>query len=160
MKTIEISDELHAKLVKLADEVKTQDNRRTANVFFQIQDIKRVPAYEGCGEGSYWYSDAEEIELEDDNEIKEYILGRLDQTEESYDKLEWWSIETMLIGLGFEQLEYTYEKVYKNAFLTAKACQNHIDSNSHHYSDDASVYGSCAWRNSEIEIVRELLKSI
>jgi hypothetical protein len=50
--------------------------------------------------------------------------------------------------------------VYKNAFLTAKAAQEHLDSNYYHYHPDADVYLHHAWRNPEAELVTEFLLSL
>jgi len=58
------------------------------------------------------------------------------------------------------RLPYKEKKVYKNTFLTAKECERHLKANSHHYTEKSVSYGSCTWRNSNIEIIHELLKSI
>jgi len=169
MKNIEVPDELHEKLMQLSKEVKTQDNRHTANVFFQIEDIERVPAYDGCGNGVYWYDSGLEAELETDEEIKEFIIEYFseeltlteEEAKEKYSDMDRWDIDHMLENeLEFIKCEYSNISVYKNAFLTAKDCDNHIELNKHHYSEKARSYGSSAWRNNDMEIIHEFLKTI
>ena len=79
MKTIEVSDEVYAKLIELANEMTTQDPRGTRMPhMFQIRDWKKVYDESGNGDHPFWLdrtSDPLEIGKLDD--LLEYL-----QTEE------------------------------------------------------------------------------
>ncbi len=63
MKTIEVSDEMHAKLIELATEMTTQDMRATAMPhMFQIQTTEEVAAYEGSGETKWFDEEGNEVD--------------------------------------------------------------------------------------------------
>jgi hypothetical protein len=168
MKHIEITDELYIKLKELAKEVNTQDNRHTTNVFFQIEDIELVPAWDGRSDLEELYSSEHDCSFNhetDIEEIRDFCFEHTikDETEaklffadfSNFDFYDYLKNE-----FDFEILHHEEKKVYKNAFLTAKECEHHLEVNSHHYSEKARSYGSCAWRNNDIEIIHELLKSI
>ncbi len=168
MKTIEITDELHKKLIELAKEVKTQDNRSTASVFFQIEDIEQVPAWEGRSDLEELYSSEHDCSFNpatDADDIREFcyentIKDELEAKEFFSDFSHSDFCDYLETEFDFERLPYEEKKVYKNAFLTAKECELHLKVNSHHYTKEARSYGSCAWRNNDIEIIYELLKSV
>lgn len=46
------------------------------------------------------------------------------------------------------------------AFLTAKACEQHIKENAHHYHEKARSYAVSAWRNEEMKSVMQSLSSL
>ena len=52
-----------------------------------------------------------------------------------------------------------YEHVYLNAFLTERACREHIATNRHHYENPVD-YLSYGFRNPELEKVLEILSKI
>lgn len=55
MKTIEVSDEIYAKLIELATEMTTQDPRGTRMPhMFQIRDWKRVYDWDLNGDTRVW----------------------------------------------------------------------------------------------------------
>ena len=56
-----------------------------------------------------------------------------------------------------EEYSYSLEPEYTNCFLTAKAAQEHLDSNHYHYHKEADVYLNHAWRNPEADLVSEFL---
>lgn len=172
MKTIQIPDELHSKLIKLAKEVKIQDNRSTANVFFQIEDVELEPAWDGRSDLEILYSSEYDrrFQIESDiKEIKEYCFEHYSKDENRSEKeaqtyFKGWDDESfcdyLVVELNFERLPYSEKKVYKNAFLTAKSCEQHLKANSYHYAKNARSFGSCAWRNPDIEIIHDLLSAI
>lgn len=168
MKTIQLSDKIYKELKELAQEIKTQDNRATANVFFQIQDVERMPAHEGYGDVVVFYNSDSETEVETDEEkrgvILEYLIESLGRKEceakSELAEMDKWDIDRHLRMMDFEKFEYKLEKVYKNAFLTEKEALRHLKANKHHYSEKACVYGSSAWRNYDIEEIRAFLKEV
>lgn len=164
MKTIEVTDEMYAKLTELATEMTTQDMRCTRMPhMFQIQSSKEVICVEGSGTEIWVDCDGDELRSKED--IKYFIINNIIDNEDDIqmtaemkykelDELD--EIEGYLIERGYNMINVTTEKEYKNTFLTAKACQEHIDKNHYHYSEP-SVYLNHAWRNPEMELVSTFL---
>jgi hypothetical protein len=169
MKTIEVSDEMYAKLIELANEMTTQDPRGTRMPhLFQIRDWKKVYDWNLNGNFKIWVDRSHGIEVETFNDLKEY----LDNSEISYDEetlksyweekdkyafdsdLDTWMEENCS---ELESCSYSMEEVYTNNFLTAKAAENHLKLNDYHYHKDADVYLNHSWRNPEMEMVSTFL---
>lgn len=180
MKTIEVSDEVYEKLIELATEMTTQDPRGTRMPhLFQIRDWKRVYDWNMNGDTKVWIdSSMDYCVVETLGDFINYLdnIGHfLDDTDytkdidddarqvkidevtelwnDEYDIAEW-------IGDNCPDLKecsYSMEPVYTNSFLTAKAAQEHLDSNYYHYHKDADVYLNHAWRNGEADLVSEFL---
>ena len=51
-----------------------------------------------------------------------------------------------------------HERELKNAFLTKKSAEQHLEENRHHYHEKAHVYVSYAWRNPELEKLLDILE--
>ena len=160
---IEVSDEMYKFLMELSKEINTQDNRSTASpYFFQIRTNEQISVPEGCGTRA-WHSDGSLIVTED--EIIDTIFEYKDEslTKDEIRKLDNWEKEEILEGAGWAKCNYDYEEKYQNAFLTAKACKEHIRLNHYHYREPVD-YLSYATRNPELEMVlkflRELTKSL
>ena len=175
MKTIEVSDEIHAKLIELATEMTTQNMRHTRMPhMFQIAEQKEVAAYEGQGEDIWADSDGGVLRTEED--IKDYVIQFLEENDERlfnfsvgeekqlreeateiYDAmLSLDEVEDYLTERGYRKVAVTTEQSFKNTFLTAKDCQEHIDKNHYHYNEPR-VYLNSAWRNPEMELVSNFL---
>jgi hypothetical protein len=164
MKTIEVTDEMYAKLIELAEEMTTQDPRGTRMPhIFQIRDWKKVYDWGLNGDTRIWIGDYEwEIETLDnfidylnEYEIK-YVKGEIEElwhNDRDFGLPDW--IEENCPDL--KECTYSMEPVYINSFLTAKAAQEHLDRNYYHYHKDATVYLNHAWRNPEAEVVTEFL---
>lgn len=163
MKTIEVSDELYAKLIDLATEMTTQDPRGTRMPhIFQIRDWKKVYDWGLNGDTHIWVND-HGTEIETLEQFKEYLEDNGVEIPENIQEL-WeddfyWSMEEFLEekNLDLKQCSYTLEPVDVNSFLTAKAAQEHLDRNYYHYHKNAYVYLNHAWRNPEAELVTEFL---
>lgn len=156
MKTIEITDEMYVKLIELATEMTTQDHRCTAQPYiFQIREIEQVPAADGNGNMAWFYDgamleDADEIidalfEYYEENKSKKYLKS-----------LQSWEMEDLMEEAGYRKIWYENKEVFKNAFLTAKGCKDHIERNGYHYNQPTD-YLSHAFRNPEIELVSKFL---
>lgn len=180
MKTIEVSDEVYAKLIELATEMTTQDPRGTRMPhMFQIRDWKRVYDWDMNGDTKVWIdrnADFCVIETLDDfiNYLDNigYFRSDSDYSKDMDDKSKQEIIDevTELWGDDYEisqwieincddlqECSYSMEPVYTNTFLTAKAAQEHLNRNDYHYHRDADVYLNHAWRNPEAELVSEFL---
>lgn len=154
-------------LKELKHELNTQDNRMTANPrFYQIQHDRFVPSIDGDGNyfeavcdgvslGIYTY---DEKGLED---LKDDLCLNFDI--ENSDDIEGITSLT-LDALDNDLLELKcyggdYEHIYLNAFLTERACKEHIEANRHHYRNPVD-YLSYGFRNPELEKVLKILSKI
>lgn len=159
MKTIQVNDEMYKFLMNLSKELNTQNHRCTAMpYFFQVQSKEQIPALEGSGIEA-WHCDGSVIETKQEiedavNEYKEW-----DEHTTKFNFLYDYEIEEMLEDAGYNKIYYEYEHVYTNAFLTEKACKEHIKANKHHYNEGVDFL-SHAFRNPELEKVMEFLCSL
>ena len=152
MKTIEVTDEVYAKLIALATEMTTQDPRCTTGPhLFQIQTIEKCAAYEGQGE-QVWVNDEGEVDDPEDF-VKEYLENRTKNLTDGFEDLD---IDDQMTRLDCYQVNQTTREVYQNCFFTAKACQEHIDANHYHYREPINYLNS-GWRNPEMELVQEFI---
>ena len=172
MKTIEVTDEIYEKLIELAKEMDTQDPRGTRMPhIFQIRNWKKVYDWNWNGDVKIWidqrgdYNEIETlgdlIEYLEDNEI-EFEREEIEEMWKNQDilfdsSLEDWIEENCP---NLERCSYSLEEYYINSFLTAKAAQEHLDSNDYHYHRNSDVYLNHAWRNPEAELVSEFLLSL
>ena len=154
-------------LKELKHELNTQDNRMTANPrFYQIQHDRFVPSIDGDGNyfkavcdgvslGIYTYDDEGLEELKDD------LCLRFDTENpndiEGINSLTLDSLDNDLLELKCYGGDY--EHVYVNAFLTERACKEHITANRHHYKNPVD-YLNFGFRNPELEKVLEILSKI
>lgn len=174
MKSIEVTDDVYAKLIELAIEMTTQDPRGTRMPhMFQIRDWKRVYDWNLNGDIGIWIDrSGDYLEIETFEDLCDYLesddvlpMDR-EKLKEFWDN-EWDSFEyrdnSMTLHdliehyTSLERCSYTLEPVYINCFLTAKAAQEHLDRNDYHYHKNAEVYLNHAWRNPEADLVSEFL---
>lgn len=147
MKTIEVTDEIYEFLINLSHEINNQDHRGTAMPYiFQIQTKEEVPAAEGCGTQA-WIFDGSMIETQEEitaaiSELKDIDIK--DVTTDEDDR------EQILEDAGWRKINYEEKEVFQNAFLTSKACDEHIASNKHHYRKPVN-YLSHSFRNPQLE---------
>lgn len=169
MKTIEVSDEMYDKLMELANEMTTQDPRATRMPhMFQIRSRKKVYDWGLNGDVNIWIGGSEsEIETFDDlidymkmysYDIPENLKELWDGETIEYKDNDYYDIDDFIeeICLDLRKCSYSWEYIYDNHFLTAKACQEHIDKNDYHYNQPVT-YLNHAWRNPEMELVSEFL---
>ena len=173
MKTIEISDEMYAKLIDLATEMTTQDPRGTrAPHIFQIREKKKVYDWGLNGEFKIWVDVSDQVEVETLDEFIEYLQnsgyfnGKEDYDEQSEiaEITRLWE-EDYDFGISdfieencndLKECAYSWEHVYHNHFLTAKGCKEHIQKNHYHYNEPVD-YLNHAWRNPEMDLISEFL---
>jgi len=163
MKTIEVSDEVYAKLIELATEMTTQDPRSTRMPhMFQIRDWKRDYDWNLNGDTICWiHSDGDFTVVETLEDFKEFLDYYDIEEPENIEELweDHWDLQDWISEHcdNLQECSYSMEPVYVNCFLTAKAAQEHLDRNNYHYHKDADVYLNHAWRNPEAELVSEFL---
>ncbi|MBK7380830.1 MAG: hypothetical protein IPJ03_17870 [Ignavibacteriales bacterium] len=147
MKQIEVTDGMYEFLMDLSKALNTQDNRATAMPYiFQIQTQEEVPAAEGCGTEA-WVYDSTKIETEQEiiEAIAEYKDSEIaDVTDDEYER------ERILEEAGYRKINYEMKDVLQNAFLTSRACDEHIKANAYHYNQPVN-YLSHLFRNPELE---------
>ena len=172
MKTIEVTDEMYAKLIELATEMTTQDMRGTRMPhMFQIRDWKKVYDAELNGDTVFWLDRRDSIEIETVEDLIDYLKNDDIEFDEDEIKEMWSDWKDMLFNddlkdwleekqIDLEEYSYSLEPVYTNCFLTAKAAQAHLESNHYHYHKDADVYLNHAWRNPEADLVSTFLCSL
>ena len=113
---------------------------------FQIQTQEEVPAVEGNGTEA-WIYDGSKIETE--QEITEAIAEYKDLSVEDVTKDEY-EREEILEEAGYRKIHYEMKEQLQNAFLTSKACDEHIKANGYHYNTPVN-YLSHSFRNPELE---------
>jgi hypothetical protein len=168
MKTIEVSDEMYAKLIDLATEMTTQDPRGTRMPhMFQIREKKKVYDWSLNGEFKIWVDMGDQVEIETIGELKEYLENngieydeeKLTTEWEEKDKYMYESDLDLFIEENCPELKecsYSWEYVYHNHFLTEKGCKEHIQRNHYHYNEPVD-YLNHAWRNPEMDLISEFL---
>jgi hypothetical protein len=166
MKTIELSDEMHEFLMNLSKELNTQDHRGTRMPYiFQIQEKKEMPAHEGSGD-EVLYNNEDECEVRRLDEKIEWLcewahdnafgLHSHEEIRKQYESLSEYDIDSLLEDKGFSKYNVQEIDVYSNAFLTSKACDEHIQCNKHNLNNPVN-YLSGAFRNPELEKVMQFL---
>jgi hypothetical protein len=158
MKNIQVTDETYEFLMNLSKEIKEQDNRDTASpCFFQVQETIKIPAHSGSGE-EVWYSSEYETEIRTDEEKIKWIKDNPEcfENTEYKDVAETIDNETDILWVndaletaGFQVYNEDTMYVYGNAFLTSKACDEHIRANKHNLKNPVN-YLSHAYRNEEL----------
>ena len=172
---------MYSQLKELAEEYVTQPNRSTRMPYlFQIQTTEEIPALEGNGEAIWVNRDGDTLRT--DEEIKDKVIEYL--CEKEYEKpenndntdddilvdvkervkydMDEHDIEVCLtddVDEGWHKIYVDTQKVYSNAFFTAKACKEHIEANHYHYNEPRD-YLKHAWRNPEMELISNFLELI
>ncbi len=160
MKTIEVTDEMYAFLVDLSMELNSQDHRATRMPYiFQVRETKEIETGVGMGE-EVWVLGGD-ISLRTDDDIKEAVfeLKGWDMEEAEYhklfDDLDEYDIEEILEN-NYRKCYITTEYTYENAFLTSKACDEHIRVNRHNLNSPVNFLTG-VYRNPELEKVMRFL---
>jgi hypothetical protein len=165
MKTIEVSEEMYAKLIELAKEMTTQDPRGTRMPhLFQIRDWQKVYDADLNGDVHIYLDRGNGIEIETADSLIDYLNESEIEFNEAEIRDMW--VNDCDFGLpdwieenvpDLERHSYSLKPEYTNNFLTAKAAQEHLDANYYHYHKNADVYLKHSWRNSEADLISEFL---
>lgn len=160
MKTIKVTDEMYEFLMDLSKELNTQDHRGTAMpYFFQVCSEREVLAADGRRVFAYddnvIYADDEEAIAEEIASIKGWDLDD-DEDLAKFDELAEYEVEGILKENSYSEYYVSTERDLTNAFLTAKACEEHIKHNAYHYNEPRSFL-SHGFRNPELEKVMQFI---
>ncbi len=168
MKTIQVSDDLYARLLAIAQQIQTQDNRATATPYmFQIQTPHKVWDTGLNGDQKVvidMANDYEELGPFNRATLVEYCkehnvphpdwLDDVDSCMIASFEFEDWMKDNNLIVTSFS-IEYKLQ----NGFLTEAACVAHIEGNGHHY-DSPKTYLSHLNRNPDMTTVFDLMRAV
>lgn len=172
VKKIEVSQEDYEFLKELQHELNTQDTDCQADpIYWSVMEKREVLALDGEGEPCIPYDDGaytlEEL-IEDINEnIEDYDQQIQDEwkecdKEEVYD-VAYFAAERLGFNVYYKDIYYVEDEDYisrfSGAFLTKRACQQHIEGNKHHY-DRPRTYANTAYRNYELERLLKILKTM
>ena len=131
----------------IGEEMNRQDNRATQFPLYVVQETKEVITHEDFAD--YYICVDEEGQKMDEESLCEDCEGE--------DEL-----RSPCVGCGFSRrVPVKEEEVFAlraGVFLTAKACEEHIESNKYHYSKPRS-YAISAWRNYEMQAIMQFLSS-
>lgn len=162
MKTIEVTDEMYDRLIEISKEINTQDNRATAKpYFFQVQQDKKIWD-SGTNREHRIYIDfnSDPFEFEGTVEGVRNLLECYGMDEpEGLNEMSKDDIHEWVIGhpeFDVRECSYDIGQEYSNAFLTEKACKEHIEKNHYHYSNPVDFLQH-AFRNPELELIFEFL---
>lgn len=157
MKTINVSDEVYSSLMELSKEINNQDHRSTAMpYFFQIRETKQIDGVseEYSPDGYVWICPNGDGTIDNN---RESMIEELEQADVEFDKdITNDNLEELMAENGYKKGYFRNEEIYSNAFLTAKACKEHIKLNSYHYSEPVD-YLTHAFRNPELELILKFL---
>jgi hypothetical protein len=167
---VEISKEDLEFLKDLQNELNTQDNDGTADpLYWGVLEEKEEYVPEGCGEPRISYDDGSWT-LEEAVESVNEVINEYDKDTQDEWKDIWKDDAEDVCNFMRETLKWDFcdvyyvEKVdrisnYSGAFLTKRACKQHIEKNHYHY-DNPRTYAMCAYRNYELERLLKILKTI
>ncbi len=157
MAIVHIPDELFKKLHCIANGMAMQGNRGTASPFFyQVREQERIygfdPRWDYDGKVLIPSDGGQSIETSRDEMIMELqVLGEdIDFSKRTDDDLK----SILIDGYDYEEGFFRNQHVFTNAFLTEKACKEHITRNIHHYTKPVD-YLQYANDNSEMMTVIE-----
>lgn len=132
---------------KLAEEMKSQDNRLTAFPIFVIQVDKKV-----YGDRSF----CDEAERKEDSDGS--LCKECEKLQKENEELPNYCSDCDPECFVWYKIEEEFD-LQAGVFLTAKACEEHIKMNDYHYSHPRS-YAIGLWRNPEMEKLVKIIFEI
>jgi hypothetical protein len=135
-------------MLKTSNEMNTQNNRCAEYPLFVIQEDMEEWCNEGIADRCKRTEETDvDLLCEECSKIWDED-GELPENCENceHDAFDWYRIVDHI-------------DLNAGVFLTAKACQEHIDCNSYHY-ENPRVYGIGCWRNPEMEEVIKFMRGL
>lgn len=133
---------------EIKHELLTQDNRSTSWPIFIIVEDRKV-----YGVGSDW-ADGKERKEEHDEALCDDCEACIENGPEMPEDCENCPDDAFI----YYKIEKDVPNLYGGFFFTAKAAQEHLDANRHHYNSTAHTYAISATHNSELQTVINYLK--
>jgi len=153
--TIELPDNYGEFLIKLGKELATQDNVHSSWPIWYVMEDKEV---HGNSSGDYEHQRRKDSDYVPENSYCDSCQAILDGEDEDNEDLpeicptDECSTDTYV----YYDIERTYGSYGSTFFLTQKACQQHIDANSYHYTNPRP-YADSAFRNEELQALIQAL---
>lgn len=155
----------------LAREIKTQDNRATADPYFYVvRTIEHLPAPDGYGERTVWvdFSDDPRVylskeEFYDDYRHDNYPISELEEAKTEEEKsaiIQKFEAEREEAWESLEEQEEHDVIREANVFFTQRAYEEHMRLNGHNYhwrDEKPYSYVKHAFRNPEIKRLLEII---
>lgn len=147
--------------------------------FWTIMDYRIVPTHEdyGMDRMSYYHNDGDHTELENVEELKEFLLDAeyelddedemeeykmlLEEEDTSFEDL-WEFIDNTLNEDGFFNKVPVKEESFirpDTMFLTKEEAKRHLELNHYHYTSKAHTYAMTAWRAPKVEKLLNILST-
>ena len=145
-------------LKEIQNELKTQNNRSTADPIFIVYDWKRIPSTSDYTNESM-FCDSEGKIAENKEELIKFLeendcCGKLPEEIRDMDDddlIEW---VTKNGKDDVDKVYYIEKRVFINVFFTEKAADKFITQNHYHYTKAVHTYVDCLWRNPEMQFIR------
>lgn len=174
MSKIEISQEDYDFLKELQHELNTQETDGQADpIYWSVMEkhevlsrstfiSPRVP----FDDGAYTYEELLELVKENiddyDQEVRDEWQNDVDK--EDIEEIAKFACERMgYDNIYYNSIYYVEDKdriaTFSGAFLTKRACLNHIETNKYHYTEPRP-YANTAYRNYELERLLKILKTM
>ena len=163
MKTIEVSDELYEKLERISKEMTSQGHRWTCQPYMFRLSVKSIrPAYDWCWSITIIVKDWEEYFRSNDDsylkEMVEYIENNFTWADLiDLDLEDEYEVKEFLLKDDFYEYELEEIDEHKWYFLTEESARRHWESNKHHYWKEFTTYLDHCWRNPDMEAVQQFL---
>jgi hypothetical protein len=137
-----MTPEIIDRLKYIQQELKTQDNRYTADPIFLVQEKERIWGMDSEYVDDYvWYNTEDQCEA-DEEEAKEF--DRLDDEIEN-------------IPSAWSKCWYFDKWIAVQSFFTEKAAQDYIDSQYYRHRGELRIYADSLYRNDEMKFIRDYL---
>lgn len=171
---IEIPQEDYDFLKELQHELNTQETDGQADpIYWSVMEKHEVLSRSAFSsprvpfdDGAYTYEELLELvkeNIEDyDQEIRDEWQNDIDQ--EDIEEVAKFACERMgFDNINYDDIYYVEDEdrvsMFSGAFLTKRACLQHIETNKYHYTEPHS-YANTAYRNYELERLLKILKTM
>lgn len=135
---------------QIKNEILTQNNRSTSYVIFIIVEDKKI--YGVCSD---WQDGSERKDR--DNIDHDWLCKNCQALEENDEELPDTCDDCDVECFVSYQIEKNVPNLYAGFFFTAKAAEEHLENNRHHYNPTAKTYGISAYHNDELKNVLKYL---
>lgn len=133
------------KLKEIQHELKTQDNRCTADPIFLVEECERIYGMDSDYSDNYIWYNREDCYEADGEEAK-----ILDDLEDNYKG----------IPSCWVQSYYIEKWVAVQSFFTEKAALDFAERNKHRHAGKLRVYADSLYRNHEMKLIRDYILNL
>lgn len=135
------------KLKEIQHELKTQDNRCTADPIFLVEECVRIHGMDSDYSDNYIWYNAEYCSEADEEEVKKLESKKM--------------VAFADIDYGAWQKSYYIEKwITVQSFFTEKAAQAFLEANRHRHTGRLRVYADSLYRNYEMKMIRDYILNL